>query len=196
MTNLSGGSNIPCETRAHLLCLSPVDLLDTFNAFPELHGAWCNAIFSMTAGKGNQVIKCEKSEAGLRSALCLAGFPNAAAQLWQPQRTGRTAQRPDAPPSTQGAMSGSSRSATSCSSATASHQLESSSGWGLCHGTCFMLGAPLSGGSCSRPGGGTEHPKVYKKEGRKEVGETDGGQRNAPWASESFQIRSWLCALG
>lgn len=69
---------------ARLLLLSPVALLETFNAFPELHGAWCNSIFSMTAGKGNQVIKCEKSEARLGSPFCSVSFPNAAVQLWPP----------------------------------------------------------------------------------------------------------------
>lgn len=38
----------------------------------------------MTAGKGKQVIKCEKSEAGLGSPFCSVSFPNAAAQLWPP----------------------------------------------------------------------------------------------------------------
>lgn len=40
----------------------------------------------MTAGKGNQVIKCEKAEAGLGSRFCSVSFPNAAVQLWLPRR--------------------------------------------------------------------------------------------------------------
>lgn len=48
---------------AHVLCLSPVALLETIGPFPRLHGAWCNSIFFLTAGKENQVIKCEKSPA-------------------------------------------------------------------------------------------------------------------------------------
>lgn len=38
----------------------------------------------MTTGKGNQVVKCEKSEARLGSSFCSVNFPNAAAQLWPP----------------------------------------------------------------------------------------------------------------
>lgn len=53
---------------AHVLCLSPAALLETIGPFPRLHGAWCNSIFFLTAGKENQVIKCEKSPA--RGALC------------------------------------------------------------------------------------------------------------------------------
>lgn len=48
---------------AHVLCLSPVALLETIGPFPRLHGTWCNSIFFLTAGKENQVIKCEKSPA-------------------------------------------------------------------------------------------------------------------------------------
>lgn len=48
---------------AHVLCLSPAALLETIGPFPRLHGAWCNSIFFLTAGKENQVIKCEKSPA-------------------------------------------------------------------------------------------------------------------------------------
>lgn len=46
---------------AHVLCLSPAALLETISPYPRLHGAWCNSIFFLTAGKENQVIKCEKS---------------------------------------------------------------------------------------------------------------------------------------
>lgn len=52
---------------AYVLCLSPAALLETIGPFPRLHGAWCNSIFFLTAGKENQVIKCEKSPA--RGAL-------------------------------------------------------------------------------------------------------------------------------
>lgn len=81
-----------------LLCQPTVALLETFNAFPGLHGACCNSIFSMTAGKGNQVIKCEKSGAGLRSPFCSVSLPRqlpscgrgAAQRL---RAAGRTAER-------------------------------------------------------------------------------------------------------
>lgn len=45
---------LPAGARAgpRLLGLSPVALLEPFNASPERHGARCNSIFSMTAGKG------------------------------------------------------------------------------------------------------------------------------------------------
>lgn len=70
---------------ARVLCLSPVALLETIGPFPRLHGAWCNSIFFLTAGKENQVIKCEKSPAGgpfLLGWISQHCCPSAKARNW------------------------------------------------------------------------------------------------------------------
>lgn len=145
----------------------------------------------MAAGKGNQVIKCERSEARLGSPFFSVGFADAAAELWPPRAglggTVEVTQR------LQAAGRTTERSQLAVRVQQASHvllkcllpiNLKSSSGWGplsQLHALCPE--ASLSGGRCSGPRGRGQAQKwTRKRTGR-------GGQRNTTPTSKSFQIR-------
>lgn len=116
----------------HVLCLSPAALLETIGPFLRLHGAWCNSIFFLTAGKENQVIKCEKSP-DRGGPFCLGGFPYTVALLQQLEAgLGKDSTAPEksmtlpmnAPRTKHSLLSGTDKPAMSSSSAPASHRLE------------------------------------------------------------------------
>lgn len=139
----------------------------------------------MTAGKGNQVIKCEKSEAGLGSLFCSVSFPNAAVQLWPPRRAWEDGgphkgSRLPGSPRRAAWLSGSSKSAMSCSSVTASHQLEKLRRVGpLSQDTLYAPGLHCLGADVVAPGAWPE-PNTDRKGGRKQEGE-QAGRRGAGW---------------
>lgn len=152
----------------------------------------------MTTGKGNQVIKCEKSEARLGSPFCSVSFPNAAAQLWPPRAdledSGGHTSLQAAGVHTAGCQDPTSQPCPAQVSLLPIN-LKSSSGWGLrsqLH--AFSPEAALSGGR-SRGPRGVVRPKSAQEKGQEEVG-TEEGQRNSAQTSESFQIRSCYAAVG